>query len=331
MDFYQLGNQTVLGMGLSFAIQSGVIHHLNERCTIEELQKKSGLSVVRLRGLLSVLIELKLAETDGSTFNLTESAKAHFLKATPESYHFGTVLSELQKSHLEKKPMGFRRWWPFKKRPMPWNHKKFYKDSTHAFEFAKYASPSAELAGREISEIFDFSKFDKIYDLGGNDGSFLIPILKKFHGSSGLVVDIPAVKALVENRAQSSDLKDRLKFHAADFFFNPLPENSIYTSGYVLHDWPQHYSEIILRKLAQAIPSGGILILHENLLDDPRPEIRKNFVTSNYVMVTLGENGAQADGERTSEEYKIWLQKFGFELYDVKFGSQKGFLFFRKL
>lgn len=330
LDFQKLGRDTLFGLGISYALKSGVFDLLEEPLTFESLMEKSGYREEFLRGITYLLIETGLVEKNQGMFQVSAVGRQNFGKLKQHRYHFETVIHQVQENHTTK-IRKLDKWLFSRKSPSRSTKKQFYSSPKHKDAFIEYAEPAAEKAGRELASIFDFSACKMIYDLGGNNGAFLAPLLEAHPHIEGVVIDLPELEESLNKWKQRPSIGSRLRFHAADFFFDPLPQNDFYVSGYILHDWPRRYSEIILKKLQNAVPVGGTLILHENLIDDPRSEHRMGIISSNYAITSLGLVGFCPDGERTSEEYGIWLSKFGFELTDVKFGLGKSFLFFRRV
>lgn len=182
-----------------------------------------------------------------------------------------------------------------------------------AAEFARNAAP--ELNGIE-----------SITDVGGASGAFVIALAETRPQLRGTVLDLPALQPIAEDFFRKSALEDRLDFHAADFWEDPIPPGAdAYSLGFILHDWDETGGSILLQKIAEAARPGALLIIGEYLLDDekagPLHVARQDL---NMLVAARGR-------ERSAAEYRDWIREFGFELEQIypTFGG-KNFLIARR-
>jgi hypothetical protein len=75
----------------------------------------------------------------------------------------------------------------------------------------------------------------------------------------------------------------------------------------ILHDWNEEHDAAILAKCYQALPSGGLIVISELLVDDektgPPPAA---LMSMNMLIETEGRN-------YTPSEYSAWLEDAGFK------------------
>ena len=192
-----------------------------------------------------------------------------------------------------------------------------FMEGMHAITYeasAKFAAHAPEL--RDIRHIVD---------LGGASGAFLIALAQQFPDLRGTVFDLPPVQPIAEDFFRGQHLEDRLQFQAGDFFDDPLPSDAdAYSLGFILHDWDHASGTYLLKKIAEVLPQGGLLIIGESLLDEDRTG--PLHVARNNLNMMVAARGR----ERTVSEYRDWIAACGFELERVESTEEKDFLIARR-
>lgn len=164
--------------------------------------------------------------------------------------------------------------------------------------------------GREpvlVAEAYDFSVFDSIVDVGGNNGNALSLILGRHPGPRGLVYDQPHVileaGALLSERGMS----DRIATRSGNFFESVPAGFDCYILSHIIHDWDDKKSIQILKNCREGInPDGRLLVLEWVLPEGDTPHVAR-VVDINMMMLTGGE-------ERTGKQYGRLLEQAGFRL-----------------
>ena len=101
-------------------------------------------------------------------------------------------------------------------------------------------------------------------DVGGGDGAVAEALLSAVPRLSCDVFNLPSVAPLVEERARTTGLADRLGFVGGDFLNGTLPEGyEVLSFVRVLHDWPADVARMLLEKAKNALAPGGRLVICE--------------------------------------------------------------------
>lgn len=109
-----------------------------------------------------------------------------------------------------------------------------------------------------------FNSHRRWLDVGGGDGTVAETLLKADPSLTCDIFNLPPVAGLVEDRARTAGLADRLGFVGGDFLAGPLPEGyDVLSFVRVLHDWPADVARTLLEKAWQALPPGGRLVICE--------------------------------------------------------------------
>lgn len=190
-----------------------------------------------------------------------------------------------------------------------------------------FLSEIAKNGGEKLSQFFDFRDFKEVIDVGGNDGSFLIPILKKNKNLVGHSIDLPKLKDRLEQQARENQLEKRLHLLGINIFEEAFPKSKLYLCGYLLHDFKKEAGTHILKNIYEALLPGGTFILHENLLDHPDRDVRFPLLLDQLgFLLQFGEHGHY----RTSADYREWLEGIGFKWVKTEFNTPKSFMIFTK-
>jgi hypothetical protein len=163
---------------------------------------------------------------------------------------------------------------------------------------------------REIVDVYDFSGFSKITDIGGGLGSLMAEILVANHSIEGVVADIPSVIEEARKYIRARALENRCQAVECDMF-KQIPQGSdAYLLSHILHDWPDEECLEILKNCHQAMKTGEKLLIIEIVIPPGnQPSIGK--LLDLEMMVTTGGR------ERTEEEYRTLLASTGFELSQI--------------
>jgi len=164
--------------------------------------------------------------------------------------------------------------------------------------------------GMNVSPIavaaFDLSGFRRMADLGGGTGHLAIAACEKYPQLRAVVFDLPPVLPMAREMTGRSAAWERLAVVEGDFFTGELPEADLFALGRILHDWTDEKCRLLLRKIADRLPSGGALLIMEKLLaEDGVGPVSANMQSLNMLIVTEGK-------ERSLGEYTGLLRDCGF-------------------
>ena len=126
------------------------------------------------------------------------------------------------------------------------------------------------VAPRAVGKI-DLGGRDRLLDLGGGPGTWSIQFALHHPQLKATVFDLPVSRPFAEETIAKFGVSDRVSFAGGDFTRDDLPDgHTIALLSHILHgEGPEHCAEII-RKAAQAVGSGGLLLIHEFILDEER-------------------------------------------------------------
>jgi O-methyltransferase/methyltransferase family protein len=308
----------ILELGLAFwgsktlltAVELGVFTGLAAGPATEpELRERHGLHPRSARDFLDALVALGLLDRDGSGYRNTPETGL-FLDRGKPSYLGG--LLEMANARL----------YPFWGRltealqtGQPQNEARegqdffatLYADPDRLREFMVAMGASAGLMGAALAAGFDWSGHKSFVDVGGARGGVAARIAQAHPHLEGGCFDLPAVRPIFAEHIEELGLADRIRFHAGDFFADPLPETDVVIFGHVLHDWDLDTKKLLLRKAFAAVPPGGAVLVYDPMIDDGRRQNTFGLLSSlNMLIETTG------GFEYTAADCQDWLAEVGF-------------------
>jgi SAM-dependent methyltransferase len=131
------------------------------------------------------------------------------------------------------------------------------------------------LAGRAknvapaLARHLDLAGAKVLLDVGGGTGIYSLALLRANPGLRAIVWDRPEVLKVAGEFAAEHDLLDRLELRPGDMFADPVPPgcDAILVSN-ILHDWDVAECRALVGRLADGLPAGGRLLVHDVFLND---------------------------------------------------------------
>lgn len=167
----------------------------------------------------------------------------------------------------------------------------FFRTEESMREFLKGMHGFGRLCSPAVAAAFDLGRFRRFVDLGGASGHLAEAVRERYPHIETAVFDLPAVK------------KFNPDVIAGDFFTDPLPPADLYGLGRILHDWSDAKCLLLLRRVYDALPAGGGLLVAEKLLDTHN--VAAHMQSLNMLVCTEGR-------ERTAGEFAALLNQAGF-------------------
>ena len=164
-----------------------------------------------------------------------------------------------------------------------------------------------------LSHTLDLSGHTTFCDVGGANGDLAAIIAAANPELTGSVLDLPPVVPIANANLNRKGVADRVVAVAGDFFADDFPAADVYFMGNVLHDWSEPEKQALIDKAYAGLPSGGILVVIENIIDDARRTNTFGLLMSLNMLIELpggfDYTGAQFDG---------WARNAGFARTEVR-------------
>ncbi|MGH9961864.1 MAG: methyltransferase, partial [Pyrinomonadaceae bacterium] len=203
-----------------------------------------------------------------------------------------------------------------------------YEDLVRLRRFCQLMDAFSIPIGQEIAERFDFTPHQCVMDVAGGAGGLAIQIGRKYPHLRGIIMDLPPVCRVAEERIQASGLSGRFNTQTADLLTGPYPSGAdVMTLSWILHDWSDENCRKILRNCFAALPSKGVLLLSEILLNNDQSGSLFGVLMSLHMLVVC-EPGAK---ERSEAEYQSLLGAAGFrDIEAIRLDAPRDLIIARK-
>jgi len=145
-----------------------------------------------------------------------------------------------------------------------------YADESLRDAFMNTMTTRTRPVATALATRFPWAQRGSLIDIGGAQGCLPVEIAKVHRHIGGGVFDLPPLQPSFDQFVKAHGLTDRLRFYPGDFFQDPLPSADVLVLGRVLHNWDLATKTMLLRKAYEALPTGGALIVYEQLIDDER-------------------------------------------------------------
>lgn len=166
----------------------------------------------------------------------------------------------------------------------------------------------SSVTASELGEAVDLSSCTSLLDLGGGSGAYDIELCRIYPRLRATVYDLPFVAEIAGKKIAEAGLADRIEAVSGDFFADDdLPQgHDCILLSMIMHDWTEEQDRAILAKCFESLPSGGLVIISELLVNDEKTGPPAAALMSlNMLIETEGRN-------YTPAEYSEWLREQGF-------------------
>lgn len=161
-----------------------------------------------------------------------------------------------------------------------------------------------------IIDAYDFSTIHTLIDIGGGTGALMAAILNATPGLTGIVADRPSVVHASDDPIRRNGLARRGRRVACNMFETVPAGGDAYLLSNVLHNWNDADALSILAAIRRAILPQGRLLIIETVVP-PGNDFSIAKLLDLEVLVMGGGR------ERTLAEFRILLNRAGFQLRDI--------------
>ena len=305
-----------ISAAMAVGVRLGLFDLLDEEPLTEpELVERLGLAPRGARALCAALGAYGVLARDGERWGLADDAAAYLVRGKPGSL-WGLVDMEVEHflspaALLEAVRTG---------RPSvygeadPWETHEADPESARIFTAAMHSVSARPAAG--FAEVAPLDGVQRMLDVGGGSGALSIAAVRANSGLSATVLDLPSVCELAREYAREAGLRDRIDAVSGDMFGEPFP------SGYdavllsqILHDWPPDRGRALLQSAYDALPPGGLVVVHEKFVNEADSAPMANVLVHLDMLVwTEGQQLRPSELERT-------LTEIGFRGFELRASS----------
>ena len=214
--------------------------------------------------LLNALAALGLLEKKDDSF-LNIDAAGRFLRKDSKAYlgymilhhhHLVASWSELDQAVLTGKPVRTR---------------SSFNDASVREAFLMGMFNNAMLQAPQLVETFDLSACQNLLDMGGGPGTYAIHFCLQNPQLNAVVFDLPTTQPFAEKTIAQFGLRDRISFMAGNYVTEAIKGRyDVVWMSHILHGEGPLDCQDMIQKAAATLTPGGMMLLHDFILDDTR-------------------------------------------------------------
>jgi predicted O-methyltransferase YrrM len=192
------------------------------------------------------------------------------------------------------------------RRPLRESH---FKDKRELRNFIKGMEAEAKVQAEALAGILTLGRYKRMLDLGGGPGYYAITFAKQAKNLACVVYDRKEVVELAEENIAKQALSSRISTCEGDYTKAPLPAGfDLVLISQTLHAYSIPTITGVFKKVFSALEQGGVLVVHEFVLDDSlcRPVVPALFSLNMIVHEKQGRSYG-------FHEYRAMLSEAGFE------------------
>lgn len=248
---------------LHAAIKIDLFSVLDEQALrAEELADKIGADKDGLQRLLTALVAIELLVKKDDCFSCTRSAAVFLSRQSP--LYLGNIIQhhrQLMESwaHLDEAVMTGQ----------PVRTAYAGDDPEWRRNFLLGMHDLAMLLAPKLISQIDLGGRRRLLDLGGGPGTWAIHFCKKYPELQATVYDLPSSRSFAEETVTCFGLQERVGFVGGDFLLEKVSGSyDVVWLSHILHGEGPQEVRIILDNVASVLEPGGLLLIHEFVLDD---------------------------------------------------------------
>jgi hypothetical protein len=274
---------------------------------LDELATDTGVAPHRLRILADAMVALGLLERRGDQYQNRPVAAAFLSGDTATdlrpflrfwdrlSYPMWTRFAEAVRTGHGQGPS-----------VLPDDEQRLYSEGVEAIQ----AGPAHALPA-----CYDFSRHERLLDLGGGTGSWLLAVLQQYNHLGTTLFELPGAAALARQRlADNHPLTRHTEVVDGDFFHDPLPTgHDAVLIANVMHLFSADHNTDLLRRTRASVANGARLLLADFWTDPTHTEPAFAALMAGEFLVITGEGDVYS-----AQEVKDWLDQTGWRVVDRK-------------
>jgi len=165
--------------------------------------------------------------------------------------------------------------------------------------------------GRALAGAYDFSTCRTVMDVGGGYGALLVGPLEAHTHLTGKLFDLQSLAEPALAYLAEQGVGGRVDYLGGSFFEAVPAAADCLLLKFILHDWGDANSLVILRNIAAALGEGRLLVI-ERIVPETVGPADEDVIRGDLTMLTVGGK------ERTEAEYRALLSAAGLRITGIK-------------
>ena len=228
---------------------------------VESIARALGCHERGVGTLLDALAAMGLVVKTGSSYSNTPETRALLVKGSPmymgfmvmHHHHLVEAWSHLERAVMTGRPVRVGG---------PMNEEERESFLMGMFNMAMGIAPT-------LAKEIDLGGRRKLLDLGGGPGTYAIHFCLANPGLRATVADLGTTAPFAAETVSRFGLKDRIRFIPCDYLKDSISGSyDVAWLSHILHGEGPEECRMIIRKAASALEPGGIMLIHDFILND---------------------------------------------------------------
>jgi SAM-dependent methyltransferase len=165
-----------------------------------------------------------------------------------------------------------------------------------------------------LVEAYDFNQHQRILDVGGGTGSFLLAILGRYPMPAGTLYELPQAAATAREKLRDHSLERRISIHEGDFLKDPIPNHhDAFLVANVVHVLVPEQNQFLFQRLRSSAKAGARFLLVDLWTNAEHTEPLVAALMAGEFLV-VGGNG----DVYSIQELRSWLDQTGWRFLEQK-------------
>lgn len=282
------------------AVKLGIFTLLDgKKQTFKEIAERMPGDERGVEMLLNALCGMGLVEKEGNLYQNSKAAKEYLSQDSPQ--YIGYMIE-----HHAQLVEGWNRLDQAVKSGKPTRVRSNTKKERESFLMGMFNLAMSIAPG--LARQIDFSQRKHILDLGGGPGTYCIQFCLANPQLFGTIYDLPESEEFAQKTIERFGLSQRVRFVGGDYLKDEIPGSyDIAWLSHILHSEGDQGCDAILKKAAGSLCAGGLLFVHEFLLDSSKTQPLFASLFSLNMLVNTQEGRSYSQ-----EEIEEKMAKAGF-------------------
>ena len=219
--------------------------------------------------MLTLFAAMGLVEERGGVFHLTGTASEHLVKTSP--WFLGPYYDSLKGRPVAQDLLKVLR----TGKPANWGSQKDEKDWHKAMEtdaFAAQFTAAMDCRGvylaQAVAKALDLSRQQRVLDIAGGSGIYACSLVTHHPHLTATVLEKSPVDRIAAKAIAERGCSAKVEVVAGDMLDGALPAGAdVHLYSNVLHDWDVPVVKQLIVKSFDALPTGGLIVIHDAFLN----------------------------------------------------------------
>ena len=243
-----------------------------------------------ISSLLNALSSMKLLTKKEERYANTDESLSLLVKDSPR--YIGYMIRHHHYlveawSHLDR---AVRTGKPVRRTPV------FNEDERESFLMGMFNLAMGIAPG--LAKQIDLKGKNHLLDLGGGPGTYAIHFCKENPELKATVYDLPTTRPFAEKTFSEFGLADRIDFVAGDYRKDDVKGHyDVAWLSHVLHGEGPRQCQMIIDKIVSALSSGGLILIHDFILNDTLDGPLFPAIFSLNMLVNTDQGRSYSEGQ----------------------------------